>query len=192
MQPVACSEQPAAQSYGVTVTDTLPAEPLFKLGINMTGIDAGEKNIEAAKIHAEGSKLNIDYRHIDVEELAKLEEKFDAILAMEIIEHVADVNKFIAALNSCLKPGGIIFIATLNRTAKSFFQAIIGAEYVLRWLPAGTHDWKSFLKPSETYKICAGLGLNLVKSNGFEYNIIKDDWKISDNLDVNYVMIFRK
>lgn len=170
----------------------LLTEPLFKLGINMTGIDAGEKNIEAAKIHAEKSGLNIDYRHIDVEELASSEEKFDAVLAMEIIEHVADVELFIKAVSQCLKPGGLLFVATLNRTAKSYLKAIIGAEYVLRWLPRGTHDWKSFLKPSEVYKIASQHNLSLEKSNGFEYNILKDDWKISDDLDVNYVMIFKK
>ena len=170
----------------------LLTEPLFKLGINMTGIDAGEKNIEAAKIHAANSGLKIDYRHIDVEKLANSEEKFDAVLAMEIIEHVADVNNFIAAASNCLKPNGLMFVATLNRTVKSYLKAIIGAEYVLKWLPRGTHDWKSFLKPSEIYKIASQNNLNLIKSNGFEYNLLKDDWKISDNLDVNYVMIFKK
>ena len=170
----------------------LLTEPLFKLGINMTGIDAGGKNIEAAKIHAANSGLKIDYRHIDVEKLANSEEKFDAVLAMEIIEHVADVNNFIAAASDCLKPNGLIFIATLNRTIKSYLKAIIGAEYVLKWLPRGTHDWKNFLKPSEIYKIASQNNLNLIKSNGFEYNLLKDDWKISDNLDVNYIMIFKK
>lgn len=168
----------------------LLTEPLFKLGINMTGIDAGEKNIEAAKIHADKSGLNIDYRHIDVEELASSEEKFDAVLAMEIIEHVADVELFIKAASNCLKPGGLLFIATINRTVKSYLKAIVGAEYVLRWLPRGTHDWKSFLKPSQIYKTTSRNSLNLIKSNGFEYNLLKDEWKISDNLDVNYVMVF--
>ncbi len=170
----------------------LLTEPLFKLGINMTGIDAGQKNIEAAKIHATNSGLKIDYRHIDVEKLANSEEKFDAVLAMEIIEHVANVNNFIAAASDCLKPNGLMFVATLNRTVKSYLKAIIGAEYVLKWLPRGTHDWKSFLKPSEIYKIASQNNLNLIKSNGFEYNLLKDNWKISDNLDVNYVMIFKK
>lgn len=168
----------------------LLSEPFARLGADMTGIDAGEKNIEVAKIHAKRSELKIDYRFQDVEELAKTDEKFDVILAMEIIEHVADVESFVAALKNCLKPGGMLFVATINRTAKSYLNAIIGAEYILRWLPRGTHDWKKFPKPSEINKIAENNGLKLKEMTGFSYNLIKDEWKKTDNLDINYAMIF--
>jgi 2-polyprenyl-6-hydroxyphenyl methylase/3-demethylubiquinone-9 3-methyltransferase len=113
------------------------------------------------------------------------------VLAMEIIEHVADVENFLIACKKCLKPSGLIFVATINRTAKSFLNAIIGAEYVLRWLPRGTHDWKKFLKPSQINKIAENLGLQLVNLDGFSYNILKDEWSKTKNLDVNYVMFFK-
>lgn len=172
----------------------LLCEPLKRLGANITGIDAGEKNIEAAKIHAQKSALEIDYRFQDVEELSKTDEKFDVVLAMEIIEHVADVESFVAALKNCLKnnvqPNGILFVATINRNAKSYLNAIIGAEYVMRWLPRGTHDWKKFLKPSEINKIAESNGLKLKEMSGFSYNLIKDEWKKTQNPDVNYIMVF--
>lgn len=173
----------------------LLCEPLKRLGADIVGLDAGDKNIQIAKIHAKKSELEIDYRCGDVEELAKTNEKFDVVLAMEIIEHVADVEKFVAALKNCLKnnikPNGILFVATINRTAKSYVNAIIGAEYVLRWLPRGTHDWKKFLKPSEINKIAENEGLKLEEMSGFCYNLIKDEWKKSNDLDVNYVMVFK-
>ena len=126
----------------------LLCEPLKRLGADIVGIDAGEKNIAVAKIHAEKSGLEIDYRNQDVEELAQTNEKFDVVLAMEVIEHVADVDLFIKSCAKLLKKNGIIFFATLNRTAKSFLFAIVGAEYILNWLPKGTHDWNKFLKPN--------------------------------------------
>jgi 2-polyprenyl-6-hydroxyphenyl methylase/3-demethylubiquinone-9 3-methyltransferase len=168
----------------------LLCEPLSRLGAQMTGIDAA--GIEVPMIHAKKSGLNIDYRNIDVEELANSAEKFDVVLAMEVIEHVADIDNFVKAAANCLKPEGIIFIATLNRTIKSFLSAIIGAEYVLRWLPVGTHSWKKFLKPSEINKIATGQNLKLIELKGFEYNLLKDSWKKSDNLEINYIMIFNK
>lgn len=169
----------------------LLSEPLSRLGADVVGLDAGEKNIQIAKIHAKKSGLEIDYRCGDVEDISKTNEKFDVVLAMEIIEHVADVEKFVAALKGCLKSNGILFIATINRTAKSYLEAIIGAEYIMRWMPVGTHDWKKFLKPSEVNKIAANNDLQLKEMSGFCYNLIKDEWKRSDDLDVNYVMIFR-
>ena len=145
----------------------LLSEPLKRLGADVVGIDAGEKNIAVAKIHSKQSNLEIDYRNQDVEDLAKTDEKFDVVLAMEVIEHVADVEKFLIAAKNCLKTNinqnikpedannlstqseGIFIVATINRTAKSYLNAIVGAEYVLRWLPIGTHSWRKFLKPSE-------------------------------------------
>jgi 2-polyprenyl-6-hydroxyphenyl methylase/3-demethylubiquinone-9 3-methyltransferase len=168
----------------------LLSEPLKRLGADVVGVDAGEKNIAVAKIHAEKSGLQIDYRHQDVEELAKADEKFDVVLAMEVIEHVADVEKFLTAAKNCLKPNGLLFVATLNRTVKSYINAIVGAEYILRWLPAGTHDWKKFLKPSEINRIVENQGLQLHELVGFSYNILKDEWKRSSDVDINYVMVF--
>ncbi|MES2677550.1 MAG: bifunctional 2-polyprenyl-6-hydroxyphenol methylase/3-demethylubiquinol 3-O-methyltransferase UbiG [Pseudomonadota bacterium] len=168
----------------------LLCEPFKRLGADVVGIDAGEKNIAVAKIHAEKSGLEIDYRNQDVEELAKTDEKFDVVLAMEVVEHVADVEKFLAAAKNCLKPNGLLFVATLNRTAKSYLNAIIGAEYVLRWLPRGTHDWKKFLKPSQINKIAEENNLQLLELSGFSYNILKDEWKKTNDVQINYVMVF--
>ena len=169
----------------------LLCEPLSKLGADVVGIDAGAKNINIAKIHSKENDLVIDYRLQDVEELAKTDEKFDVVLAMEIIEHVGDVEKFVAAIKNCLKPEGILFVATLNRTIKSYFNAILGAEYILRWLPIGTHSWKKFLKPTEINQISKNNGLNPVNTAGFSYNLLKDEWKQSDDVSINYVMVFR-
>ena len=169
----------------------LLCEPLTRLGADVVGVDAGEKNIAVAKIHAEKSGLKIDYRHQDVEELSKKNEKFDVVLAMEVIEHVADVEKFFTAAKNCLKTNGLMFVATLNRTPKSYFNAIIGAEYILRWLPRGTHDWKKFLKPSEINKIAELNGMCLEEIVGFSYNLLKDEWKKSDDVSVNYFMVFK-
>lgn len=169
----------------------LLCEPLKRLGADIVGVDAGEKNIAVAKIHAGKSGLEIDYRNQDVEELAKTDEEFDVVLAMEVIEHVADIEKFLTATKNCLKPNGILFVATLNRTAKSYLNAIIGAEYILRWLPRGTHDWKKFLKPSEINKIAEHNNLQLLELTGFSYNILKDEWKKSDDVQINYVMVFK-
>ncbi len=169
----------------------LLTEPLKRLGADIAGIDAGKKNIEVAKIHAKKSGLEIDYKNQDVEELSKTNEKFDVVLTMEIIEHVADPEAFLIAAKNCLKPNGLLFVATINRNAKSFLNAIVGAEYILRWLPRGTHDWKKFFKPSEINRIAERNNLELVELSGFSYNIIKDEWKQTDNVDINYVMIFK-
>ncbi|MFT6219631.1 MAG: 2-polyprenyl-6-hydroxyphenyl methylase/3-demethylubiquinone-9 3-methyltransferase [Myxococcota bacterium] len=168
----------------------LLCEPLKNLGGDIVGIDAGEKNIKIAKIHAQKSELEIDYRFLDLEDLAKTDEKFDVVLAMEIIEHVADVEKFLIALKECLKPNGVLFVATLNRTVHSYLNAIIGAEYILRWMPVGTHEWKKFLKPSQINSIADKNNLELLEISGFSYNILKDEWKKSDDIRINYVMVF--
>ncbi|MSP33523.1 MAG: bifunctional 2-polyprenyl-6-hydroxyphenol methylase/3-demethylubiquinol 3-O-methyltransferase UbiG [Rickettsiales bacterium] len=168
----------------------LISEPFARMGADVTAIDASEKNIAVAKIHAEKSGLKIDYR---AAEANQINEKFDVVFALEIIEHVADVAQFVEDCASLLKDDGILFIATLNRTVKSFALAKVGAEYILRWLPIGTHDWKKFLKPSEIANFANGCGLDLQGLSGFSYNILKDEWKIdAKDLDVNYIATFLK
>lgn len=168
----------------------LISEPFARMGANVTAIDASEKNIAVAKIHAEKSELKIDYRTSSAEELVEKNEKFDVVFALEIIEHVADVENFIRSCSKLVKPNGLVFIATMNRTLKSLALAKIAVEYVLRWLPAGTHDWKKFLKPSEINSHATRNNLNLQCLRGFSYNILNDEWKEVENLDVNYVAVF--
>ena len=166
----------------------LLSEPMARLGGTVVGADASEKNIQIAALHAEKSGLNIDYRHTTAEALAEAGEQFDVILNMEVIEHVADIDGFVAACSKLLKPGGIMFIATLNRTAKSFAFAIVGAEYVLRWLPKGTHNWRKFLKPSEVARLVRANGLTLRDMAGATYNPIEDRWRLSRDYSVNYML----
>lgn len=172
----------------------LISEPFARMGADVTGIDASEKNIEVAKIHAQKSGLKINYRTGLVEDLAaQNQEKFDVLLALEIIEHVADIDIFIRGCSALIKDNGILFIATMNRTIKSLAMAKIGAEYILRWLPIGTHSWKKFLKPSEINSLAQASDLDLQELAGFVYNPIKDQWKISEkDLDVNYIAVFTK
>jgi 2-polyprenyl-6-hydroxyphenyl methylase/3-demethylubiquinone-9 3-methyltransferase len=170
----------------------LISEPFARLGADVTAIDASEKNIAVAKIHAEKSGLKIDYRAMAAEELVKSEEKFDVVFALEIIEHVADIENFVKSCTELAKPNGLLFVATMNRTLKSLALAKIAAEYVLRWLPTGTHDWKKFLKPSEINFYAEKFGMNLCELKGFSYNILNDEWKESDNLDVNYIAVFQR
>ncbi len=167
----------------------LLCEPITRLGAKVTGIDASEKNIKIAAIHAENSGLDINYQCISAEEMAAKKKKFDVVLNMEVIEHVADVESFLAASCALVKPGGLMIVATLNRTVKSFALAIVGAEYVLRWLPRGTHDWKKFLKPSEIEAPISRGGLKLKEIQGVSYNPIKDSWNLSEDIDVNYMML---
>lgn len=168
----------------------LISEPFAKMGANMVAIDASEKNIAVATLHAQKSNLNINYRTTTAEDLALEDKKYDVVFALEIIEHVADVESFIKSCSKLLKPNGILFVATMNRTLKSLAFAKVAAEYILRWLPIGTHDWKKFLKPSEIYFYTNKNNLNLKTLSGFSYNIFSDEWKISDDLDVNYIAIF--
>jgi 2-polyprenyl-6-hydroxyphenyl methylase/3-demethylubiquinone-9 3-methyltransferase len=167
----------------------LVAEPMARMGADMVAIDASEKNIAIAKIHAEKSGLAINYQAIAIEDLDK-EEKFDVILLLEIIEHVSNPEELIKNASLLLKENGLIFIATINRNLKSFLSAIIGAEYILRWLDIGTHNFKKFLKPSEINKIAANHQLVLNELKGIKYNPFLDEFKISDDIDVNYIAVF--
>lgn len=171
----------------------LLCEPLSRLGAKVTGIDATERSVEVAKVHAEAMDLDIDYRFTSAEALAAEGKTFDAVLNMEVVEHVADVESFLATSASLVRPGGIMFLATLNRTMKAFALAIVGAEYVLRWLPRGTHDWKKFLKPSEVAAPLRAAGMELVETTGVSFNPINDSWSLTPrDLDVNYMAVFRK
>ena len=167
----------------------LIAEPMTRLGAKVTGIDASEKNIKVAKFHAEQMNLKINYLATTPE---NLNEQFDVILCLEIIEHVADVDLFIQSCAKLLKKNGIIFFATLNRTAKSFLFAIVGAEYILNWLPKGTHDWNKFLKPSEIISKAFKYQLEFKEKIGFKFNIFSREWQKSKDMDVNYAVSFKK
>ena len=165
----------------------LLSEPMTRLGANVTGIDASSKNIGIAKLHAKKNKLKINYICSSPEKL-KTQKKFDVILNMEIVEHVEDINFFINSCSKLLKKNGLMFIATLNKTLKSYIFAIIGAEYVLRWLPIGTHDWEKFVRPEDLKKILSKNNLNFEKLDGMNFNIIKDEWSISSDTSINYIV----
>ena len=164
----------------------LLSEPMTRLGADVTGIDASSKNINIAKLHAKRNKLKINYLCSSPEKL-KIKKKFDVILNMEIVEHVEDINFFINSCSKLLKKNGLMFVATLNKTLKSYMFAIIGAEYVLRWLPIGTHDWEKFVKPEELKKILIKNNLKLEKLDGMNFNIIKDEWSVSSDTSINYI-----
>lgn len=166
----------------------LLCEPMARLGATVTGIDAGDKNIAVANLHAEQSGLDIDYRHQLPEDLAKTKGSFDIVLNMEVIEHVADVDAFLTASASLVKPGGVMVLSTLNRTLKAFALAKIGAEYVMRWLPAGTHDWRKFVKPSELARGLRSNGVDVSDITGMVYNPLEDVWSLSRDLGVNYLV----
>lgn len=169
------------------------SESMAKLGAKVVGLDPSSKNIQVAKSHAKVSGLDIDYISTDIEKFSKEnKDKFNIILNLEAIEHVDNPDQFISISSLCLKSGGMMCISTINRNAKSFLMAIIGAEYVLRWLPIGTHNWKKFFKPSEIVKLAENSNLKLLKSKGFEFNIIKNNWSLTNNLNVNYILAFHK
>lgn len=171
----------------------LLCEPLTRLGARVTGIDAGARNIAIARNHAAESELAIDYREATAESLAAAGERFDAVLSMEVVEHVADPAAFLASCAQLVAPGGLLILATLNRTAKSFAFAIVGAEYLLRWLPRGTHDWRRFLRPSEMAGMIRAQGLALGEATGVVYSPLGDNWRLSaSDLDVNYMMRFER
>lgn len=166
----------------------LLSEPMARLGSTVVGADAAERNIPVARIHAEQSGLKIDYRHTSAEALAAAGEQFDAVLNMEVVEHVADPLAYLTACRQLLKPGGLHICSTINRNAKSFAMAIVGAEYVMRWLPKGTHEWGKFITPEELYALLAQAGLDPVDKKGFVFNPVTWSWKLSDrDLSVNYV-----
>ena len=169
----------------------LLSEPMCRLGAKVTGIDASDKNIKVAKLHSKKSNLQIDYFCSSPEKF-NTTEKFDVILNMEIVEHVEDVNFFLKSCSKLLKKNGIMFVATLNKTLKSYIFAIVGAEYILRWLPIGTHEWEKFVKPEELVSILKENDLRLDKLDGMNFNLIKDKWSIGNDKSVNYIAKFIK
>ena len=171
----------------------LLAEPMARLGAEVIGADAAERNIPVAQLHAQQSGLDIDYRHTTAEALAEAGEQFDAVLNMEVVEHVADPLAYLTACRQLLKTGGLQICSTLSRNPKSYVMAIIGAEHVMRWLPKGTHDWNKFITPDELYDLLRQAGLEPVDRKGFVFNPISWKWSISDrDLSVNYVTASRK
>ena len=169
----------------------LLSEPMSRLGASVVGIDASKKNIEVAKFHAKKNKLKINYICASPE-ILKIQKKFDVILGMEIVEHVEDINFFIKKSSELLKKNGLMFIATLNKTLKSYMFAIVGAEYILRWLPIGTHDWNKFIKPDELIKITKINNLKLEKLDGINFDLLTNEWNLSSNNSVNYIAKFKK
>ncbi len=181
---------------GVNILDIgcgggLLSEPLSRMGADVTGIDASDKNIKVAKLHSKKNNLKINYFCSSPEKI-KFGRKFDVILNMEIVEHVEDIDFFLKSCSKLLKKNGIMFIATINKTLKSFVFAIVGAEYVLRWLPIGTHEWEKFVKPEDLEKILKKYNLFLSKIDGMNFNIVKDEWNISKDVSVNYIGKFIK
>ena len=170
----------------------LVAEPMATLGAEVLAIDASATNIEIAKIHAKQSNLTINYQQGTAEKIAQEGLQFDVVLALEIIEHVENVELFLQACSALLKPNGILFVATINRNLKSLLLAKFGVEYVLRWLPIGTHHWHKFLKPSEIVDFATKFNLNLHHLQGFNYHIFSNTWQESNNIDINYCLSFTK
>ncbi|GGB92342.1 ubiquinone biosynthesis O-methyltransferase [Marivita lacus] len=166
----------------------LLCEPMARLGATVVGVDAGGSNIPVARAHAQQSGLDIDYRHTTAEAMGNAGELFDVILNMEVVEHVADPLAYLTACQRLLKPGGLHLCSTINRNAKSFAAAIVGAEFIMRWLPKGTHDWAKFITPDELYALLRQAGLDPVDRKGFQFNPVSWRWNLSDrDLSVNYV-----
>jgi 2-polyprenyl-6-hydroxyphenyl methylase/3-demethylubiquinone-9 3-methyltransferase len=181
----------AASLKDLTILDIgcgggLVAEPLARLGAKVTGIDPAPETIAAAKAHAEGMRLGIDYRTATAEELAASGASFDAVLLLEVIEHVPDVPAFLKTVAPLVKPRGVLILSTLNRTLKAYALAIVGAELILRWLPLGTHNWDRFVRPDELRSALRGCGLAVTDLTGMSYNPLADEWRLSRDTDVNY------
>jgi 2-polyprenyl-6-hydroxyphenyl methylase/3-demethylubiquinone-9 3-methyltransferase len=177
---------------GVTVLDIgcgggLISEPLCRMGARVTGIDPAEESISAARLHAEEQGLVIDYRAATVEELVAQERRFDAVLCLEVVEHVPEPAAFIALAARLVRPGGMLIASTINRTVKAYLLAIVGAEYVLRWLPAGTHQWERFVTPHELSRHMMAAGLERIGMEGMVYDVFADRWSLSADTDVNYL-----
>ncbi|MFP3920515.1 MAG: bifunctional 2-polyprenyl-6-hydroxyphenol methylase/3-demethylubiquinol 3-O-methyltransferase UbiG [Dichotomicrobium sp.] len=170
----------------------LVCEPLARLGARVTGIDPAEENIDAARAHAAESGLDIDYRAARVEELAGEGAEYDAVTALEVVEHVPHVPSFIDVTASLLRPGGLMLLSTINRTAIAFALAILGAEYVLRWLPRGTHQWNRFVTPDELREALSASGVRVIDTRGVTYNPLMREWRLSDDTSVNYFMAAAK
>ncbi|WP_166301363.1 bifunctional 2-polyprenyl-6-hydroxyphenol methylase/3-demethylubiquinol 3-O-methyltransferase UbiG [Bradyrhizobium sp. 26S5] len=166
----------------------LLCEPFTRLGAQVIGIDPSATNISAAKLHADKGHLSIDYRCTTIEDM-DVRERFDIVLAMEVVEHVVDVGAFIKRCAAMLKPGGLMVVSTLNRNWKSFALAIVGAEYVLRWLPRGTHEWSKFVTPAELERYLGDVNLAVTEQAGVVYNPIADKWSVSSDMDVNYMVV---
>jgi 2-polyprenyl-6-hydroxyphenyl methylase/3-demethylubiquinone-9 3-methyltransferase len=170
----------------------LVSEPLARLGAAVVGVDASEKNVNIARAHAEQGDLAIDYRNTSAEDLAAAGERFDAVLALEVIEHVADIGSFVGACAQLTRPGGALVFSTLNRTPQSFLFGIVGAEYVLRWLPRGTHQWNRFVRPSELAAALRPHGLTVTALEGLTYQPLAERWRLSRDLSVNYLAFATK
>jgi len=170
----------------------LVSEPLARIGFNVTGIDASSENIEVAKQHAQDNDVNVSYSCTTIEDLAATKIKYDVVLALEIIEHVDNVEYFISSLAQLAKNGGLIIFSTLNKTVKSYLFSIIGAEYIARILPIGTHQYEKFIKPSELVKMAQKGDLVIQDLKGMEYNLLKKSWSLTDNIDINYFACFVK
>ncbi len=171
----------------------LLSEPMARLGADVVGADAAPRNIPVAQLHAAQSGLAIDYRHSTAEDMAAKGERFDVVLNMEVVEHVSDPLAYLTACHDLLKPGGLMICSTINRNAKSFAMAIVGAEYVMRWLPRGTHQWSKFITPDELFGLLVKAGLDAVDRKGFVFNPITWQWNLSDrDLSVNYVTASRR
>ena len=169
----------------------LISEPMHRLGAKVTGMDASERNIAVAKLHAKKNGLNINYIKSSPEKNT-IKKKFDVILNLEIVEHVQDVNLFLKSCSAMLNKGGIMFVATLNRTFESYIKAIVGAEYVLRWLPIGTHEWNKFLKPNEIQEKLKKLDFENIYLDGFSFNLFSQSWKKTKDYSVNYIIVAKK
>jgi 2-polyprenyl-6-hydroxyphenyl methylase/3-demethylubiquinone-9 3-methyltransferase len=167
----------------------LLSEPMARLGASVVGADAAERNVKTAAVHADRAGLAIDYRHTTAEALAAAGEQFDVVLNMEVVEHVADIGLFMNACAAMVKPGGLMLVATLNRTPKAFALAIVGAEYVLGWLPRGTHTWSKFVKPPELDRALAAGGLSRVEFQGVSFDPLADRWRLTGDLGVNYMAL---
>lgn len=170
----------------------LICEPMARLGAHVVGADASATNIEVAKIHAAQSGLAIDYRATTAEAIAAGGERFDVVLALEVVEHVADVDYFLASCAAMVKPGGLLFVATINRTLKALGLAIVGAEYVLGWLPKGTHQYSKLVRPEEIRRPVEAAGLAMIDETGVVYHPLADAWRRSKDMDVNYMVVARR
>jgi len=181
----------ASSLEGLSVLDIgcgggLVCEPLARLGARVTGIDPGAESIDAAKAHADAGRLTIEYEAATAEELAARGESYDAVLLLEVVEHVPDVPAFLKMISPLVKPGGVMILSTLNRTLKAYALAIVGAEYILRWLPVGTHQWDRFVTPDELRAALAAAGLKLANTTGMIYGPFADEWRLGRDTDVNY------
>ena len=182
---------------GISILDIgcgggLLCEPMARLGADVTGADASERNISIARIHAEQSGLDITYTATTSEKLVEAGQKFDVVLNMEVVEHVADVPLYLKSCADLVKPGGLMFIATINRTAKAYALAIVGAEYVLNWLPKGTHQYSKFLPPEEITSIISRHGLRVIDRTGVSYHPLHDQWRRTRDMSVNYMLLAQK